>query len=144
MHKILLFIFIYVFFPKSAVVEKGNVEVRITGMKDIKGTILATLFISAEGFPSEQEKAYKYKEVKVEGDTAFIVFKEIPYGTCAISLFHDVNNNKKLDTNMIGIPKEGLGTTNNKKPLFRAPSFEEAKFELVSNVYKADIQLIYF
>jgi uncharacterized protein (DUF2141 family) len=59
-------------------------------------------------------------------------------------LFHDENENKELDTNFIGIPREGMGTTNNKKPKFRAPKFEEASFKLESSVYKAEIELIYY
>jgi len=36
----------------------------------------------------------------------------IPPGTYAIACYHDENDNGKLDTNFLGIPKEGTGASN--------------------------------
>ena len=42
-------------------------------------------------------------------------------------VLHDMNGNKKMDTNWVGLPKEGWGGTRNKKPTMRAPYWKEAK-----------------
>jgi len=44
--------------------------------------------------------------------------------------FHDENNNKKLDTNFIGIPKEGYGFSNNAKGNFGPPDYKNTVFEV--------------
>ena len=38
---------------------------------------------------------------------------ELPPGTYAIGIFHDVNLNNKMDNNFFGIPKEQYGFSNN-------------------------------
>ena len=53
----------------------------------------------------------------------------------AFSFFHDLNNNKKLDTNFLGIPKEPYGFSNNKKGRFGPPKFSEASLEINKNSY---------
>ena len=65
-------------------------------------------FNSKTGFPKLPQHAF-FKD--------FISIKDFPYriglpeGEYAISLFHDENENKELDTNFIGIPKEAFGST---------------------------------
>ena len=55
---------------------------------------------------------------------------ELPAGTYAIGIFHDVNLNNKMDNNLFGIPKEQFGFSNNARALFGPPKFEAAAFEL--------------
>ena len=54
---------------------------------------------------------------------------EIPPGTYAIGVYIDENENEKLDTNFLGIPKEQYGFSNNAKA-FGIPKFEAASFVL--------------
>ena len=58
---------------------------------------------------------------------------EIPPGTYAIGVDIDENENMKLDTNFLGIPKEQYGFSNNTKA-FGTPKFEAASF--VIDTYK--------
>ena len=55
---------------------------------------------------------------------------ELPPGTYAIGIFHDVNLNNKMDNNLFGIPKEQYGFSNNARAFFGPPAFEAAAFEL--------------
>ena len=41
---------------------------------------------------------------------------------------HDVNGNRRADTNLVGMPVEQWGVTNNARPTLRAPRFDEAAF----------------
>jgi uncharacterized protein (DUF2141 family) len=47
----------------------------------------------------------------------------------AFSLFQDVNNNRKLDTNMVGMPSEPWGASGT-LPGFSAPTWESSKVRL--------------
>jgi uncharacterized protein (DUF2141 family) len=53
------------------------------------------------------------------------------------------NANSKLDTNFIGMPKEGVGTSNNPRTRFGPPSFENAVFELDSGNRVIEISMKY-
>ena len=55
---------------------------------------------------------------------------ELPPGTYAIGIFHDVNLNNKMDNNFFGTPKEQYGFSNNARALLGPPAFEAAMFEL--------------
>jgi uncharacterized protein (DUF2141 family) len=46
---------------------------------------------------------------------------------------HDENDNKKMDTNFIGIPKEDFGCSNNATGFMGPPKYEDAKFMLEEN-----------
>jgi len=47
--------------------------------------------------------------------TQFCEFPGVAAGTYAVSAFHDENSNGKLDRNFMGIPREGVGASNNAK-----------------------------
>ena len=51
---------------------------------------------------------------------------DLPAGTYAIGVFHDVNGNNSLDTNFLGIPKEQYGFGNDATGSFGPPSFNDA------------------
>jgi uncharacterized protein (DUF2141 family) len=65
-------------------------------------------------------------------------------------LYNDENMNGKLDTNWLGIPKEGYGFSNDEKALLDAPSFSAASFQydggtlLVTSPGKTSLKIPYF
>jgi uncharacterized protein (DUF2141 family) len=48
----------------------------------------------------------------------------------AIAVFHDANDNKILDKNFFGVPKEGYGFSNNARGLLGPPDFDDVVFLL--------------
>ena len=81
------------------------------------------------------KEIYKSTEVFVKDNKAQIVFNSLKKGVYAFSFFHDLNNNKELDTNFLGIPKEPYGFSNYKKGRFGPPKFNEASLEINKNSY---------
>ena len=59
-----------------------------------------------------------------------INFDNLTSGSYAVSVIHDENANNTLDTNWIGIPKEGYGFSGNKMGLAGPPSFNDAEVTL--------------
>ncbi len=118
----------------------GTITVQISGVEESKGILHISLYNSARGFPTSKESAVKtYRIEVVKGKQKFTI-PEIPYGKYAISCFHDVNSNNKIDVNFLGIPKEKVGTSNN--PLsIGIPSFEDATFQLNDSTINLQIQL---
>jgi len=54
---------------------------------------------------------------------------DLPSGQYAIALYVDVNGNKRIDSNFLGIPKEQYGFSNNVMGAFGPPKFEKASFD---------------
>lgn len=128
-------------FPEPTL-NQNTLEITVTGVVNQNGTILLNLFNSEEGFPGEREKAYRSVEQKIKDKVNFII-NNLPAGTYAASLIHDENNNRRFDTNFIGVPKEGYGASNNIKKMFRAPRFNEASFEINEDPKRIEIEMIY-
>jgi uncharacterized protein (DUF2141 family) len=107
----------------------ASVKVKVTGVSSEKGEVLAALFSSRQGFPGDASAAYKVARATAANGTAMLEFSNIPRGSYAIALFHDTNNDGVLNTNALGIPKEGYGVSKNVKNLFSGPSYKQCVFQ---------------
>jgi uncharacterized protein (DUF2141 family) len=108
--------------------QTGSIHVRFHGMKSDQGVVRIALFNATTPFPSD--KPFKGYVAFITNGEASIEMNNIPYGEYAIAAFHDENNNEKLDRNIVGIPTEGYGFSNNARGILGPPSFESSKFTL--------------
>ncbi len=92
------------------------------------GMLNLVLCPTADSYASE--KGCRLVQVKAEGSVVRIVLNDVAPGTYAIKAFHDVDRNGKLDTNLMGIPKEPYGFSNDAMGTFGPPSFEQAAFKV--------------
>ncbi len=107
-----------------------DLTVTFTITKYNKGVIYLALYDSEE---NHMETSCKSLGTYVKDNNATIKLKGIKKGTYSFSYYHDVNSNKKLDKNFIGIPKEPYGFSNNQAGRFGPPNFEESKIQLTEN-----------
>ena len=108
----------------------GSIHILVEGVDEVEGQIGILLFDDKDGFPTERSKAFKEVLIPLEEKKLEFSFHDLPYGNYAISVMHDDNMNDELDANFFGIPKEGVGTSNNVKSFMRAPKFDEAMIVL--------------
>lgn len=64
----------------------------------------------------------------VRGGTARCVIHAPGPGTYAFAFYHDADDDNELDRDLVGIPQEGYGFSNNVRPGLGPPSFESAAF----------------
>src|SRR5215469_2746079 len=114
----------------QAASPQGNViHVDVLGLRNNKGQVFCALYVSAEGFPKDSQKAIRRDTSSISEKKASCEFSGIEPGTYAVSVFHDENSNGKLDTNFLGIPREGVGASNNARGHMGPPKFEVAQFQ---------------
>ena len=77
------------------------------------------------------------------GDTRVTV-TNLPAGRYAVQAFLDENGNGKVDRGWFGIPKEGVGFSNDAKIRFGPPKFAEAAFAFDGNARTIRFNLRYF
>jgi uncharacterized protein (DUF2141 family) len=70
-------------------------------------------------------------------------FAGVAPGPYAVSVVHDENSNGRLDTNFIGIPREGAGASNNAKGHFGPPKFDAASFRYAGGQLELKIAITY-
>jgi uncharacterized protein (DUF2141 family) len=68
----------------------------------------------------------------------------VPAGSYAVVVFHDENDNGKIDRSVLGIPREDYGFSNNPKLLLRKPTFDEARFAVDAQDATIAIRLIHW
>jgi uncharacterized protein (DUF2141 family) len=111
----------------------AEVRVEVTGIVGEKGALGCSLFgaAGASAFPMDASGA---RQVWLAADSPRVTcrFVDVPDGTYAVSVAHDLNGNKKIDTNFVGIPTEAWGVSGNVRPTLRAPRFDEAAFRVES------------
>jgi uncharacterized protein (DUF2141 family) len=102
-----------------------DLEITVKNVGNDKGVLMVGLFNSEKTFTTHPWKADKSK---AKAGVVRIIFHDVPSGEYAVSIFHDENENGLLDSNFMGIPKEGFGFSNDAMGTFGPPTFRKAKF----------------
>jgi len=123
----------------------ATLTVQVTGARNAKGKIRAALFRDGKGFPNDASQAVHTQAADIDPQTlsAQVVFADLRIGVYAVSVFHDENMNEKLDKNLMGMPKEGYGASNNPKKKMGPHNFDEAEFQLSGTEQFVEIKLMY-
>ena len=105
--------------------QNQTLTVTVKNVKNGDGFVSVAVYHSSEEF---MKKSWQSKRMDSQTGEVQFIFDNLPAGDYAISVMHDANKNGKLDTNMVGIPKEGFGFSNDAMGTFGPPDFEKAKF----------------
>jgi uncharacterized protein (DUF2141 family) len=118
---------------KPPVDGKGSITLTITlkGLRNSKGKILVWLYSGEKGFPDKPKEAFRTMAVGLkEGSVPQVQFSGLTTGSYAVSAVHDENDNGEMDTNWIGIPREGLAVSRDAKGSMGPPKFKDAVLEI--------------
>lgn len=105
----------------------AELRVQIDGITQPSGTLSAMLVNSADAWDGKAPPVSGRRADITATGTIEIIFEDLAPGEYAIRLMHDENGNGKLDQNLVGMPTEGYGFSNNPR-VMRAATFEEARF----------------
>ncbi|MEP0006767.1 MAG: DUF2141 domain-containing protein [Balneola sp.] len=120
--------------------EKDVSEFRlyIEGINELKGEIRIAMFDSKEKYTKDPIHAIV---LPVDSTTIIWTQEMLPFGEYAIAVYHDKNENGKIDTNLLGIPKEDYGFSNNARGRFGPASWQDSKFIVEDNFYSTSIKI---
>ena len=121
----------------------ARLTIKVTDLRNHKGQLISGVFRSADGFPTESEKSVNWQVNAADADSVIFTCR-LPPGRYGASVLHDENRNNEMDKNIIGIPVEGYGVTNNPKPKTRAARFDESLFTLPAEGVELTISVQYF
>jgi uncharacterized protein (DUF2141 family) len=109
--------------------SENAIRAHIEGLHSDRGQVVCALFAAADDFPKRIDRAFARVAAQIISGRATCEFPGVPAGVYAVSVFHDENLNGRLDTNWLGIPREGVGASNNPKPRMGPPKFAAAEFQ---------------
>jgi len=113
-------------------------RVEIIGLKSTEGQIRVALFDSEKAFLHSPVKA---GIVPIEQSRGHWQVQGLPPGAYALAVYHDRNSNGKLDSNMLGIPLEPYGFSNNARGVLGPPSFGDARFQVAGSNTRIEVRL---
>ena len=122
----------------SSRASEGTIIIDIEKGQSTEGKIRVAVFDNKAAF-NKSEGPLKGKVINPTDHQ--LEFSDIPYGTYAIAAYHDLNNNGKLDKNMLGIPTEPYAFSNNPVVKWEAPTYEDAQFNLNQAKLKLNLKL---
>ncbi|WP_267382955.1 DUF2141 domain-containing protein [Sphingomonas sp. GC_Shp_6] len=128
----------------AAPAPEGTLTVRVGNVRNANGRVHVDICPEArflkDGCP------YSGAAPAVAGTTVVVVHGVAP-GRYAIQAYHDENRNDKVDRNFLGLPKEGVGFSNDAKIVLfppRAPQWADAKFDFAGPAQTTMLNLRYF
>jgi uncharacterized protein (DUF2141 family) len=124
----------------ASVDETGTIAVQLTGFENDQGTVKLCVCRSEDEYTGKA-KEFCTASTEIKNKKAQWIFEHMPYGSYSIKVFHDENGNSKLDKDILGVPTERYGFSNNARGRFGPPPFASAAFTLNSPQLKIAIEI---
>ncbi len=118
-----------------------NLSIHVSLLKAIPSVLNITIYGTNNEFPSTSDylKTYKFK---INSSKYTAVLKGVKYGTYAIAMYQDENNSGQINKNILGVPTERYGFSQNYVPKISAPSFDDCKFIFSKKSSAISVQMI--
>jgi len=131
--------------PALARADEGAcVEVVVEKVRSADGVVRVALFADEASYEATENARHLEAIPAAEGAVRTRICG-LPAGCYALSVFHDANANAELDTNRIGIPREGYGFSNGVRGRTGPPAFAKVAFDLAAGGSRTEtIRLLYW
>ncbi len=110
----------------DAKADTGTLLILVKGFKSVEGQLMVALYNTSDEFLVKDP--YKGSITPISANEELVKFENLPYGDYAVAAIHDMNKDGKLDKNILGIPTEGYGFSNNVIDKYGPPTFLQASF----------------
>lgn len=107
--------------------ERGEIRVKVAGLKSDQGVVRFGLYDKKETFATKDGPIVKGARPIRNGLCEFVI-PNVPHGTYAIIVGHDVNQDGTIDQNPFSSELKGISNYSAKILWF--PSFDKARFRL--------------
>ena len=107
-----------------------SIHVTVNDIRTPSGQIVADLHGDDPDTFLKKGSKLSRTRIEVEGDHVSFCIPVAAPGRYAVAVYHDVNANRKFDKNLLGLPKEPYGVSNNPRVYLRAPKFDEAAIDV--------------
>jgi uncharacterized protein (DUF2141 family) len=108
----------------------ATLRIEVDGIRNDEGVVQLALFRTADGYPRRSERAARTASIAASVAGVHVTFEDLPPGSWALAVLHDENANGRLDTNLVGVPLEGIGASREATRRLGEPRFDDARFEL--------------
>ncbi|MDN3575386.1 DUF2141 domain-containing protein [Chitinimonas viridis] len=107
--------------------QAADLTITVNGLASAEGKVLLAAYDSADTF---LKRPVGISMADAQAGSVKAVISNLKAGDYAISLYQDKNANKKLDSNLVGMPTEPYGFSRDAAGSFGPPSFEQARISV--------------
>ena len=128
----------------AAPVIAADLDIEVHGIRSGDGRLFVAVHSqdTRETFPADAGMIAGLQQ-RARAGTVRFVLRDLPPGLYAVASYHDENGNGEFDTNLVGIPSEGVGFANDPASNFGFPDFEAAAVTLGDAPAAAVVNLSY-
>lgn len=120
------------------------ITVDVSKLRNNDGVVQVTLYDKKDDFLTEDSKTARKVRIPIDSKKATCEFSGVQPGKYAIALMHDEDKDGKMKSSLIGMPKEGIGMSNDGKFGFGPPKWKNCVFDVTDEDVKIEIELFYF
>lgn len=125
----------------AAPVPDGTLSVEVTNVRNGKGRVHIDVCPEAKFLKSD---CPYFAVAPAHVGTTIVTLHGLPAGRYAVQAFHDENSNDKVDRAIFGLPKEGVGFSNDAPIRFSPPKWADAVFAFDRPTQTIRLKLRYF
>ena len=125
-------------FAPGASASAATLTVDVGNVAEAKGQLRIAVYDEETWLDTERWIAAQRVPAATEGVSATF---ELPSGTYAVAVLHDLNENEKMDYRLLRLPKEPYGFSNGVVPRLGPPAFEDARFIVADEPVRIRIEL---
>jgi uncharacterized protein (DUF2141 family) len=118
----------------------GTLQIEVTNVRAQTGSVHADICTQAQFLKDCSRSA----DAPARVGTTVLTLTGLKPGRYAAQVYYDQNGNHKVDKAMFGIPKEGVGFSNDAKIRMAPPKWEEAMFDYDGRARTIRLRLRYF
>jgi len=108
----------------TSLAQAADLTVDVAGLQSAKGAVMVAVFDSAGHF---LKQPLRTAAVAAQPGQVQLLINDLAPGDYAVSLFQDENGNGKLDKNLVGMPIEPYGFSNDAAASNGPPGFDQAR-----------------
>jgi uncharacterized protein (DUF2141 family) len=101
------------------------------------GTIYLVLYDKEDKFMTKNY--FRTAQLEVKENNNVVHFEDIPFGTYAVSTYHDINGNQQMDFNEMRMPVEDYAMSGTPNPM-GYPTWNEVKFQFEEVAQEVNLQ----
>ena len=118
--------------------SRGEIRVRVVGLQSDQGELRWALYDKKATFATKDGPILKGARPIKNGQVEFVI-PDVPYGTYAVIVGHDVNRDGKIDENPLSAELKGISNYTSKILWF--PNFDKAKFPVNKAAVAVEIRV---
>ena len=124
--------------------QGSQLKITVTNIRTNQGVVRIALCDHPDQFPDHPTRYYDYSKQSLKDSSFSVVFRDLSDGSYAVAVLDDENGNDRMDYELLRIPREGYGFSNDVKPKLKRPPFDKCTFHVREGDNHLVIRMQYF